>query len=76
MVEGVTDTDDELDAWARFVRGVDADTPIRLMAFRHAGTRPEAQQWPETSPEAVDRVRHRLVDLGLTRVSAGLARVD
>lgn len=76
VVEGVTDTDDELEEWARFVRGVDADTPVRLMAFRHAGTRPEAQQWPGTSPEAMDRVSHRLIDLGLTRVSAGLARVD
>ena len=76
VVEGVTDTDEELEAWARFTRSVDADTPVRLMAFRHAGTRAEAKQWPETSPEAMDRVRDRLIDLGLTRVSAGLARVD
>jgi len=76
VVEGVTDTDDELEAWGRFVGGVDADTPLRLMAFRHGGIRPEAQQWPETSPEAMDRVRHELTDLGLTRVSDGLARVD
>jgi pyruvate-formate lyase-activating enzyme len=66
VIEGVTDTDDELERWAEFVASVDADVPVRLMAFRHAGTRPEAQEWPETTPDAVDRVRHRLMALGLT----------
>jgi len=71
VVEGVTDTDEELEAWARFVHSVDRHVPIRLMAFRHAGTRVEARQWRETSPEALDRVRDRLTGLGLTAVAAG-----
>ncbi len=34
----------------------------------HAGTRPAAQEWPETSPETIQRVRDRLLSLGLTAV--------
>jgi pyruvate formate lyase activating enzyme len=71
VIEGVTDTDDELTAWARFVRSVDPEAPVRLMAFRHDGTRAAARQWPETSVEAMDRVRDRLTGLGLSAVVAG-----
>lgn len=66
VIEGVTDTDDELERWARFVTSVDPDVPVRLMAFRRAGTRPEAWRWPETSTASVDSVRDRLTALGLT----------
>lgn len=71
VIEGVTDTDDELTAWARFVRSVDPHVPVRLMAFRHDGTRAAARQWPETSEEALDRVRDRLTGFGLSAVGAG-----
>jgi len=70
VVEGVTDTADEVEAWAGFVMGVDPGVPVRLMAFRHTGTRDKARLWPETSPEAVDRVRERLAALGLTAVGS------
>lgn len=70
VIEGVTDTDEELAGWGRFMRSVDPDVPVRLMAFRHAGTRPVAQQMPETSPEAMERVAERFHGLGLTAVSA------
>lgn len=66
VIEGVTDTDDEVERWASFVASVATDVPVRLMAFRHAGTRPEAQEWPETSPDALDRVGDRLMLFGLT----------
>jgi YjjW family glycine radical enzyme activase len=68
VIEGVTDTDDELGAWAAFIGGVDPQIPVRVMTFRHQGTRPQAQQWPETSTEAAQRVRDRLTDLGLEAV--------
>ncbi|MBI5157613.1 MAG: YjjW family glycine radical enzyme activase [Acidimicrobiia bacterium] len=75
VVEGVTDTDEELAAWAEFVAAVDPGIPVRLMAFRHTGTRERARIWPETSPEAVDRVQERLTALGLTAVgSIGVSR--
>jgi pyruvate-formate lyase-activating enzyme len=63
VVEGVTDTDEELDAWVDFAVGVGTDVPVRLMAFRHEGTR--SHSWPETSVEAVDRVTERLASSGL-----------
>ena len=69
VIEGVTDTADELDAWARFVTDVAPDIPIRLMAFRHQGARPIARMWPETSPEAVERVTAHLAGAGLTAVA-------
>lgn len=68
VIEGVTDTDDELAAWADFVIGVDPQTPVRVMPFRHQGTRPQAQAWLETTPEAVARVRDRFTELGLNAI--------
>ena len=69
VVEGVTDTAEELDAWASFVAGVSPGIPVRLMAFRHEGTRPAARDWPETTEETLVRVRDRLGKAGLTNVS-------
>jgi len=69
VVEGVTDTDEELDAWASFVGGVSTSIPVRLMRFRHEGTRPAARAWPETSEEALVRVRDHLAAAGLTQVA-------
>lgn len=71
VIEGVTDTEVELVPWARFVRSVAPDVPVRLMAFRHTGTRPAARGWPETSPDTIERVATRLTNLGLVSVFAG-----
>jgi YjjW family glycine radical enzyme activase len=68
VIEGVTDTDAELAGWAEFVTGVDPDVPVRVMGFRHQGTRTPAQEWAETSDAAVERVQLRLADLGLNQV--------
>jgi YjjW family glycine radical enzyme activase len=70
VIEGVTDPPDELDAWAEFVAGVDPDITVRVMGFRHQGTREQAHQWPETSPEAIERVVAHLRDRGLTGAAA------
>lgn len=70
VVEGVTDTEAELEAWAAFVMGVSPEIPVRLMAFRHEGTRPAAHAWPETSEATVARVRDHLTAAGLTNVTS------
>jgi pyruvate-formate lyase-activating enzyme len=70
VVEGVTDTPTELGAWADFVRSVDPGVPVRVMAFRHTGTRKAAREWLETSPERLDHVIDQLTSLGLTSVTA------
>ncbi len=70
VVAGVTDTDEELAGWAGFVADAAPDVPVRLMAFRHDGTRAPARQWPETSAETIERVRAHLTALGLTGVFA------
>ncbi len=69
VIEGVTDTPPELEAWASAVASVDPAVPVRLMAFRHTGTRREARDWPETSTAAVERTANALRSLGLTRVN-------
>jgi pyruvate formate lyase activating enzyme len=68
VIEGVTDTPSELEAWASIVTSFDPAVPVRLMAFRHTGTRRQARNWPETSTAAVERVATTLSSLGLTRV--------
>jgi pyruvate-formate lyase-activating enzyme len=68
----VTDTDTELEGWADFVAGVDPGVPVRIMSFRHQGTRPQAREWPETTPEAMGRVWERLTEHGLTAVTTGV----
>jgi YjjW family glycine radical enzyme activase len=70
VVEGVTDTDEELEAWSVFVRSVDRTIPVRVMPLRHLGTREQARVWPETSPGAVDRVVLTLREHGLTKVQS------
>lgn len=68
VVPDVTDTESELTSWAGFVHRVDPAIPIRLMGFRHAGTRTIAHRWPETTPDHIDRVRTHLTALGLTNL--------
>jgi pyruvate formate lyase activating enzyme len=67
VIEGVTDTEDELSAWAGYVAGVSPHVPVRVMSFRHQGTRDSAKAWPETSSDALERVRSRLGELGIAR---------
>ncbi|MDH4118669.1 MAG: YjjW family glycine radical enzyme activase [Acidimicrobiia bacterium] len=66
LIEGVTDTDVELEAWARIVTAVDPGVSVRVMPFRHEGTRTAAREWPITGERAIERVVDRLRDLGLT----------
>lgn len=69
VIEGVTDPPSELAAWASIVASIDPAVPVRLLAFRHTGTRRQAQGWPETSPAALERAATTLRSLGLTQVA-------
>lgn len=69
VVPGVTDTDDELKAWAGFITGVDPAIPVRVMGFRHLGTRDRAREWREATAVDVERVVGGLTELGLARVA-------
>jgi hypothetical protein len=57
-----------LEAWAAIVASLDPAVPVRLMPFRHTGTRRQAQGWPETGPAALERAATTLRSLGLTGV--------
>lgn len=69
VIEDVTDTPDELAAWAGLVSSVNPHIPTRVLGFRHQGTRSEARTWPETRPETLIRVADTLRGHGLTWVS-------
>lgn len=70
VIEGVTDQPDELDRYARFVAELDPGIPLKVLAFRHDGTRAKARHWPETSATTLDRVADTLRAHGLEQVRA------
>lgn len=73
VIEGVTDELGELEAWAGFVQDIDPEVPVRLMGFRHLGTRPAAKAWPETTARSLEKARGILVGAGLTAITAEVA---
>jgi len=68
VIEGLTDTPDELTRYAGFLAEIDAAIPLRLMGYRHHGVRAKGRVWPETAPQTLDRVAATLRELGLTDV--------
>jgi pyruvate formate lyase activating enzyme len=68
IIEGLTDSEHEIAAMAAFLRTVNPDVRLRLMAYRHHGVRPAGREWPETSVDAMNDVEARLRDLGLTNL--------
>jgi pyruvate formate lyase activating enzyme len=70
VIEGLTDSDTELQAYAAFLRSVDPALPLRLLAYRHDGVRAKGRRWPETSRFVVEQVAERLRSHGLLDVRA------
>ena len=68
VIEGVTDDPKEIRSWARFVGQVDPSIPVRLMGFRHLGTRQAAWKWPETTGETLATTAELMAEYGLTAV--------
>ena len=68
VIEELTDVEEELRLYAKFVRQVNPALPVRLMAYRHHGVRPEGLEWAETRPETIERVAAMLETHGLTNV--------
>lgn len=70
IIEGITDRPDDLERTARFVAELDPGIPLRVLAFRHHGTRTKARHWPETTTAACARVVDTLRAHGLREVRA------
>lgn len=68
VIEGLTDSDAELDAYASVITGIDSDIRLKLMAFRHHGVRVHGRAWPETSIETMQRVEAKLARHGLNNL--------
>jgi hypothetical protein len=52
----------------RWLRAVDPDVPIKVIGFRHHGTRPQAADIPEPDSQQLARVRFQLEANGLSDV--------
>jgi pyruvate formate lyase activating enzyme len=65
VIPGVNDREDHLAATADWLTSLGPDVPVRLLAFRHEGTRDVAEPFDEAGPEALDAARRVLVDHGL-----------
>lgn len=68
VIEGLTDSQEELAAYAAFLGGLDPGIRLRLLAFRHHGVREHGRSWPETRPETLHRVAGTLAGMGLVDV--------
>jgi pyruvate formate lyase activating enzyme len=68
VIEGLTDSDGELEAYAAFLGSLDPEVRLRLLAFRHHGVREHGRSWPETAPGTMHRVAGTLAGLGLGNV--------
>ena len=72
LIEGLTDTRDEIEGMASFLISIDPNIRLRLMAYRHHGVRPVGKTWPETSMESMESFEERLRDRGLTNIVASV----
>ncbi|KZK88611.1 Benzylsuccinate synthase activating enzyme [Pseudovibrio sp. Ad46] len=68
LIPGRTDSDEEIEDLANFVRALDTDTPLRLNAFQHHGVKGEALTWPTMKEPDVERIAAELRSAGLTNV--------
>jgi pyruvate-formate lyase-activating enzyme len=70
LVPGVNDTDEQLRATAAHLLAVAPGVPVRVIGFRHHGTRAAARAWPESTPADRDRAVAVLTAAGLAGVSS------
>ena len=68
VIPGVTDEPAELMAYGQFLAGIDPGLRLRLMPFRHLGTRPPARAWPEATAQSLIGAAASLSSTGLTNV--------
>ncbi|MDX1621092.1 MAG: YjjW family glycine radical enzyme activase [Nitriliruptorales bacterium] len=67
-IPGLTDTDEELAAFASTIREIDSGIRLVVNAFRHHGVRASGRRWPEATDETVRSVVDRLRGHGLSNV--------
>jgi pyruvate formate lyase activating enzyme len=65
VIPGLTDTPEELAAYAEALAAVGPGVRLKLMAFRHHGVRAKGRRLPEADAMAVGRAAARLRSLGL-----------
>ena len=68
VIPGVTDTVEELERYAGFVRSVDPTVRLVLNAFRHHGVRPAGREWPQAAAADVAAAAASLRAGGLGQV--------
>lgn len=68
LIPGRTDTEDELDSLAGFVKSLGDDVQVKLNAFQHHGVRGEALGWDKATETGVIAAAERLRAAGIDRV--------
>ncbi len=68
IVPGYTDSDENIEAEARFLANLDADLHLRLLRFRSHGVRGEAENWESPSDAVLERLVAVAKSTGLTCV--------
>ncbi len=64
VIPGVNDRADDIAATAAWLASLDTDLRVRLIGFRHEGTRELAETFRMAEPEDLERVRQLLIDHG------------
>jgi pyruvate formate lyase activating enzyme len=65
IVPGVNDSPEQIARTAAWLQALQSAPPVKVLAFRHAGTRRVAQQFREATADDVDRVTAVLAGHGL-----------
>lgn len=73
LIPGINDSDDELEATAKWLLAIDPDMQIRVNGFNSHGVRSPASDWQVATKEDVDSYIKKLSAFGAKRVVTNLA---
>ena len=68
LIPGINDSEEELQATAKWLLGADPEIQVRVNAFRSHGVRSPAKDWQEATKEQVDEYIRSLRAHGIKRV--------
>lgn len=68
LIPGINDSDEELEATAKWLFAIDPEMQIRINAFNNHGVRSPACDWPVATKLHIDNYVKKLSGLGISRV--------
>jgi len=64
-IPGITDYEQHIDAFARYLRQLPAQTRVKLNAFHHHGVKNTALTWPQCTQTDIERLANQLAQRGV-----------